>query len=663
MVTADRDSVRQPLVEPYGANCGKCVSSLQGKTSGATPVRFNMATPSLKIPFNALPEATRRRLADVLSGRDMLKPIWKDQYSPVMRIIGWTFLMLSAAVGVLMLAADRFGRPCGFAQSFPEGIGYAIALFVAGYCALAIVRTALLAKQLPYPRGRFLLPTDFVIANSDVIELLPLSTLIRVNTTHFMRNGIYSRSEMNFVFGGRTEIITVYRQSLTTETLNALDQARFQLSNALSLQDWQGASRFDPLLEIRATPLMTSVNDQKVAKERAERFEQHGTLARALPGLIRSPSIPALVLCLLAIPGLWARNRLSDQTAAAHLQAMASQPAPRLTTRGTSSEFFSLQTHEFECYERGGARASESASTWRPAYAFTTAARNNTATSYRAFLTAYPNAPQAAEARAAVHSVFEETRTSFMTQASTKDPNMPAFMTRLLTWLEANNSPPIPVLFEPPSTEELTNADTRIAGDLDHPVAPIAPYFTTQMNQGRESTVRRALQAGFASVFPGDVLQLGDADGQALSDQNDRLAAARRWATTSTTTPTASTALPPGARVNVRYTVRPSGSVYSNEAESRYFVGITVDFHVTMTTPDGDPLEFDLAVEPPQTFQVSTYGPGQADDGSVYSMMATRAFDELSLQFNLVFFRQDSPGHQRAQESLSRRHQENRPSL
>jgi hypothetical protein len=105
----------------------------------------------------------------------------------------------------------------------------------------------------------------------------------------------------------------------------------------------------------------------------------------------------------------------------------------------------------------------------------------------------------------------------------------------------------------------------------------------------------------------------------------------------------------------VRYAVRWAGDIYSEEKGNRQFVGIVVNFDVSMRVPgEAETYDFELEVQPPDHFTVdyrSPYGSlagldlpglGGPTEGHVYDVMASRAFDELTTKLRGVFFNPSS---------------------
>jgi hypothetical protein len=108
--------------------------------------------------------------------------------------------------------------------------------------------------------------------------------------------------------------------------------------------------------------------------------------------------------------------------------------------------------------------------------------------------------------------------------------------------------------------------------------------------------------------------------------------------------------------LEVQYKVGWAGDIYSEEKGDRQFVGIVVNFDVSMRIPDqADAFDFSLEVTPPEHFTVEYSSPfggayggrslpglGAPSEGQVYDVMASRAFDQLTEKLRVVFFRPGS---------------------
>jgi hypothetical protein len=172
------------------------------------------------------------------------------------------------------------------------------------------------------------------------------------------------------------------------------------------------------------------------------------------------------------------------------------------------------------------------------------------------------------------------------------------------------------VIFSPPSTGSLTEADTifqsRYSGG-GKTVEPISPYFGARSAAPREQAIVSRLNTAFASIFPTDVLKLEGSSGAAM------------------------TAKEPS--ISIAYAVGPSGRAYSSDDGQRVFVGIDVAFGMRMRIPnDRNLFDFNLKVSPPERFGYR-YERGGNQAEAAYNAMAERAFDEVTSKLQAVFFR------------------------
>jgi hypothetical protein len=142
-------------------------------------------------------------------------------------------------------------------------------------------------------------------------------------------------------------------------------------------------------------------------------------------------------------------------------------------------------------------------------------------------------------------------------------------------------------------------------------IAPVAPHFDEQHLVARQSAIVQNLQQGFSQIFPSDVLRLEKG--------------------------AVPTAIEPVLEIG--YDVQPSGMLYTSDRDPRAYVGIIVDFAMTMRIPgDANAFSFTTQVQPPERF--STSGSG---DEVVYETMTRRAFDQLDAKLKEVFFGERAP--------------------
>lgn len=582
--------------------------------------------PYREIPFNGLDANTRQRLVDAIEGRSSPRPILSQPSSTGGAVFGWVFLACVGIAGVLGLAIIEFGSPADHAQSWAFILGYAFSLFLAAWGLVRALRTAALAKAMPFRRGRYVFPTDLVIADSDTITIVPMGRLKKLDGVHRHVNGIYQATDLNFEFEGwGKEFFSVRGKELAEQIMDEMHFSQQRISEAVQHQDLEMLGAMDLFFESRISPVW---NDPAAAKQAASQA-QGQALATPISPVLQRAALLGLATAVLAAPLWFGRNLASDEAAFAR--------ARDLNT-----------TWAFNHYLRAGGRhVQEVEDQLLPEAAFAEAQREGTVSALRDFVREHPNSARIDEARAAIHERFAQVRRDFLAQAATGDPRMPAFMGQLLDWLEAHDSPPVRVRFFAPSAESLALIDQNndLLGEVEGVtggIAPVAPHFTPERSERRENGITTTLQQGFAPIFPSDVMQLEHAGRIGPAQQAEAL-----------TQPA----------FDVSYTIRPSGSVYTSDSSTRGFVGIHVDFHIQMRIPDsGETWGLDTSVEPPEHFTVTSYdrlgfdanGDSAYQDGLVYSVMGNRAFSNLGNQLSLAFFRPDSNAYRQAQVASER---------
>ncbi len=582
-----------------------------------------------EIEFNALDPKTRRRLIDAIEHADRPYPILAQRSSTGGAMFGWSLLAMLGLGGGLGLAMIEFGEPGAFSQGWYFVVGYAICAAFAAWGVLGAIRAAALASALPFKRGRYVFPTDLVIASESKLRIIPMGRLLKLDGVHRHTNGVYSGTDLHFHFEGHGVVyFTVRGKEYAEQILDDLRVAQQRISEAVQFQDWDVLRALDVFFDMRG---MDGWNDPVVA-ERDAKATLSGAdtvIAKPISPIVARAGTLSLGAMLLAPPFWLGRNLASDEAAFSQARRIDS-------------------TWAYDAYVAAdGRHRGEVVDRWLPEAAFAEAQRAGTVSALRDFVRAHPESGRVDDARLAIHQRFVQVRQDFMSQAATGDPSMPVFMGRLLDWLEAHDSPPVEVRFFAPSAEALAVIDQNLdlfgqVQGVTGGIAPVAPHFTPEHSAMRESNITRVLQQGFAPVFPADVMQL---------EHVGRVAAGQESA--PITQPT----------FDVSYTIRPSGSVYTSDTSSRGFVGIHVDFHILMRIPDAtETWGVDTSVEPPEHFTVSSFGLGSIDpngdseyrDGLVYSVMADRAFDQLEHQLALSFFRPGTPAYDQAESGAER---------
>ena len=556
----------------------------------------------VKIPFNAMPESTRMRFAAATKNQGGPAPVSSLPTSRGGAFFGWGFVILACGgFGLALFTAD-FGR-LHHARMTTWELGILMGLaFVVGYAILAIVRRVMLDKNTPFRRGRYLFATDIVDATKpDNLKIVPLARIAQVNVVHHLQNGRYMNTVVNFVFpGGKTERFTFFGRQRAQDALDRIAQNQREILEFANQGDAASIAARDVFFDVRNT----SVWNEPPAAQQAASHASGQAVVPALLAPLKWASASALGMAILVVPAWFVRNELSDDASFQEARA-----------RNTSDSY--------QAYLRSGTNHAAEAQEGLFMAAFQEAQATGTVTALRNYIQQYPNSPHLADVRAVVHQRFEEVKATFLAQAATTDPNMPRFVEALLTWLEAHDSPPVQVRFSPPTNETLVAIDSALAQEHSN-VSPIAPHFTDERSMPRENQITEVLQQGFGTIFPGDVISMSHA-GRILPG-----------------------VVSPVPTVDIAYEVRPSGTTYTDEQNGSEFVGIHVNFDVSMHIPD-DPTthSFSVGVEPPNHFTVSyqDYGLGGAggpSDGAVYSTMSRLAFDRLASSVTMAFFRPGS---------------------
>ncbi|MFK8004465.1 MAG: hypothetical protein AB8H86_33165 [Polyangiales bacterium] len=555
----------------------------------------------VKIPFNALPESARMRFAAATKNQGGPNPVSSLPTSRGGAFFGWSLLAIAAGgIALAILGAD-FGSIYHARMEFPELLAVMFLAFLAGYAFLAIVRRVILDKSTPYRRGRYLFATDIVDATKPELKIVPLARISNVNVVHHLQNGRYMNTVVNFVFpGGKTERFTFFGRQRAQDALDRIAQNQREIMQFAAAGDAASIAARDVFFDVRNT----SIWNEPPAAQQAASHASGQAVAGKLMAPLKWASATALGLSLLTVPVWFVRNTLSDDAAFEEARG-----------RNTSSAI--------ESYLRHGTNHQAEAQELLFATAFQEAQATGTVTALREYMQQYPNSPHLPEVRAVVHQRFEVVKASFLSQAATTDPNMPRFVEALLTWLEAHDSPPVQVRFSPPTNATLVAIDTTLAEQSSR-VSPIAPHFTDERSMPRENQITEVLQQGFATVFPDDIVSMAHA-GRILPGVTA-----------------------PVPTVDIAYEIRPSGTTFTDEQNGSEFVGIHVNFNVSMHIPD-DPTThaFSVGVEPPNHFTVSyqDYGAGSAggpSDGAVYSTMSRLAFERLASSVTMAFFRPGS---------------------
>jgi hypothetical protein len=547
------------------------------------------------VEFNALPKSVRERFVGLTIGTAQPAPALAERTSTKSKILGLSFL--AALVGLFALSAVVAGIGDWYKEFAIHGPLFVLLVYVPLFflfflVLLVIARRRLAGSPFPYQPGRYLFPTDFVDARTGTLRIIPTRLLSDFKGTHMHTNNSYTHTQLNFVFQGTTEQFIVRGQEAAQTATNAFWDSQKALTAAAQAQDWDAIAKLDPFAECRRT-----------GKWEGGAANDGGPQIKTVPPYFRwryaIAAVAAIVLCPLIALG---RNFISDE---------------KMFSMGKE---FDTESSWGQYIDHGWRHIPE-AKLAQPIAAFREAQKDATVSKMRRVLKTYPGSSVEADARAALHGLYMKTFADFQGKASTTDPRMLQFMRRLIDYLEKNDTATVRVVFSPPSTGTLAQADAFFQREYARggkTVEPISPYFQPKNSSPREGSIVGRLNTAFGAIFPTDVLRLEQA-GQGAPPTKD---------------PT----------ISIAYVVGPSGRAYLSDDNQRVFVGIDVSFGMLMRIPnEANRFDFNLKVSPPERFGYRV-APGASQAEAAYNAMAERAFDEFTQKLQAVFFRNPTPG-------------------
>lgn len=561
-----------------------------------------MSSQSRTIHFNNLPEAARLRFADCLAGKALPKPLVS---LPTGRKRGWIVLaMFGLPLLCLMWVADwdRMFLP-------PEAmIGFAIGTLCTVAGIVGVMHAMRMRRALPFRPGRYLFATDFIEATGPVLRLYSLNELTGLNATHHYTNGIYTGTRFVMRFPGKTVNFSIAGRNKADGALSEIHMARATLALAIKNQDLATLATLDPLFEAKVSGNWNDLNAQAPALPRdavAQAREVPWPFARAI-----QPWALALLAAVPLTPAQWwLSNRMRD---AAVFQRAQQQPSEE----------------NLRQYLQGGtAHVDEVKNELLPKTMLAEAKRRRSVQRLRQFTRDFAGHRLVSEAEATIRTIYQDSLQHALQQA---DPAAHDFLRKLFAWLEQNQGQPVEVRFDAPSDEELREVDKLLAargGKAEGvPVAPIAPSFTPERCQVRQSKIVNGLRTGFARAVTAEILTLAEVKpGRGRAARPSEL---------------------PRPTLAIHYDVKPGDGFYTDREKTRAFVAITVDFKLALSVPGADaPMNVAFSVQPPEHFVVHDEtvtrrgGRGMAQDATVYDTMATEAFYRLSERLGATFYK------------------------
>jgi hypothetical protein len=563
--------------------------------------------------YNSLPKGVRERFIECTAARQAPTPILAERLGMGGAAFGWGFLCFVALGGLALMLGPDFGHPTSSMAIQSPGfiVVYVLCIFTAVYSVLAIMRRKRLLRALPYLPGRYLFPMDFVDARTDTLRITPMATMVDFRGVHHHTNGAYTHTEFTFRFqDGTSQTLTIRGKDQADRALADLRTSQSALSAAIEARDAQRIWALDVFFEAR----MNDWQPEAVAGAQ-QNFAQYkqgavvdGPSATPIAGIFHKAALVALGVAVIGVPLWYVRNVLSDEATFAAI--------------GKEGSVYMVEHY----IEHGGRHAKEAKKKLLPRAALREAKQAGTVTALREVAKKYSGSDTETDARAEIKTLFAKTIAEFHKQAAGDNPEMLAFMDRLFTYLEKNDSPPVLVRFAKPSAGDMAAADDELKKIAGSQAVPIAGHFDEARSAKRQGAIVRYLQDAFSKIFPADVMTLQE--GTALAPNE----------------------APKQPTIEIHYDVSPSGDVYVEEGTGRKFVGIRISFAVSMRLPGDDKaFAFPLEVEPPDRFTVGAspldqYGiddlPNHGSDaGAVYDAMALNAFGQLATKLRTVYFR------------------------
>jgi hypothetical protein len=678
------------------------------------------------LDFNKLSGRTRQRLIAALARQTSPTPLFQDPHSFGMSVFGWGSL---SALGLVILAFcwfNRFGSTYHFHQSAGFIAGYITALFCVFGGIAFIVRNAFRKKASVAPSGVYVFPLDVVEIDGTRIEVLSMGDLIGIRPVHHYRNGFYQWTKIHFSFPGKTHTFTAPSIQYSEQLLSQFQYARAQVRDALERRDMDAIGALDLFIEERMTNQWQAANPADGPHgQPVPAFLGYPALLAVVPAILLA--IPSWGIRnyasdekaykeVMAYPSFYGCDDYIREEGR-HLDDVNTFCLARASMREIQNlESASLGYRALKKKFPAPALQGELEQGLQKALAteYALAKTKNTVDAYRKFLHDAPDARQAPDAKKAIHAAYQRALANYGKKTNTSDASIIPFMAELVDQLEKNDSPPVAVSFERVPTKSLDVADRLLAGDTDSGgglsglsglgyggFAKASTFFDATHAKHREDTLVTQLQKAFTGVFPEDMLRFAKDDGRkakarrsvldmsaveledelivrnsskyfdknhfgsraSTSDYSSAYSASTAPKTDKTDTATITNASP---TMHVKYTVDWSGTTYKDSTSGRRFVGIIINFDVSMDVdsaaskhaavcpptkaaplPSGSfcPIAFKLEVRPPASFEVK-YSKfmddkilgGNPSDSLVYEVMAAQAYEQLSTKLHDAFF-------------------------
>lgn len=261
----------------------------------------------IKIPFNALPDATRERFVLMSKGVSH-KAIYAKTTHRLLPYTFWTVVIAAFGGWLWVSAQEAFGSAWYRIRWEYQGMFIACWMMIA-WAVLSILRRALLDLRCPYRRGVYLLATTLVDATSDVLvirSLAKVSLSVQINTN----KGRYTSTTVNFRFpDGFTEYFIFSRKTRAREVADHFKAARSLFRSALNGNDLERIRDQDLFFEAGQEGMFQNPD---FAKRRPATQGPH--LAKRTPGSALSVFVAAIAAGLvIGVPFVVVRDYISQR--------------------------------------------------------------------------------------------------------------------------------------------------------------------------------------------------------------------------------------------------------------------------------------------------------------------------------------------------------------
>ncbi len=632
----------------------------------------------------ALPKELVRELASVLRSDGPLGPRVRGRMAFVSKEKILSAASVVALLGLGIVSAIQLGRPCSPHDSLDF-----IPLFLALGLPIALLVTRAFERRLavarcPLPAGVFVLSRDAVVVEGDQLFVAPLASVAgtsgptRVPGSRDPELSLWLEGlpALSFQVAGKGAAEAAARAEAAIESVRRGEGGKDSLAELRRASLWDRA----PRVGLRAHYVRSLLLSLPVAALLGVAlFFARNEVSDAM-ALAAASSDTTALRCYADNGGARAHEvRTRTLPDAAYAEALRADTPDALASfvasyPGTSH----TDEARAQLYDRAYTDAQESSWSLRaflerypdapqiadvraalPVMSLREAIATDDVGAYTYVIHQYPGTPQALEATRRRHARYETARAS---GNGGREAEATAFLAALFGYLEAQEGPDVLVRFRTPDSEMLSAFDDAVRSRNDEPIERIAPSFSYRLNAQREMLVFDRLVSAFARIAPNDVLAL--AHGRPLQPALGEVALAAQLMELPEEERTDEEARLRAAadddsgapEIRVLYDVLPTfgvfdlvetsdpladllgGSIGRRPAAPRHFAGFVVHFDVEMRVP-GEPTRrrFELDVEPPASFLVDG-GEESPTVGTIYELMATRAFDQLGERLVAAFF-------------------------